>query len=98
MPIMPCLDRPRTIVAPFPLDPADQVTEIRVYWDDDAVQKRYATFLGAEVNAYGVKEMNRFRDNGLYMFSFVPPKEEKRLIPLLRQMYLHLSLRALMFI
>lgn len=101
VPIMPArkyLYRPRTFVEPFPLDPADEITENRVYWDNDAVQKRYATFLGAEVKAYGVREMNRFRDNGLYMFSFMPPKENKRLISLLRQTYLHLSLRSLMFI
>ena len=66
--------------------------EDRVYWDDEAVQKRYVTFLGAKVvNEYRLKEMARFRENSLYMFTFEIPPENTKLISLLRNGYLPLQ-------
>ena len=78
-------DRPRAWLEPFPLDESEAV-EDRVYWDDDAVQKRYSVFLGAEsLTENGLREMKQFRENGLY---FNAPPETVRLMSLLRNRYL----------
>lgn len=61
------------MLEPFTLDEF-KVDANRVYWDDEAVQNRYAAFLSAEsITNNGLREVQRFRENGLYMFSFDPP-------------------------